>query len=53
MVLLKLILSLGLFGAMAVEAIPTPGNNPHPDELPGCGEVNVILTYVVPLIFAI
>jgi hypothetical protein len=47
MVLFKLILSLGLIGAMTVDAIPTPGNTPHPDELPGCGEVNVILTYVV------
>lgn len=46
MVLFKLILSLGLMGAMTVNAIPTPesttGGN---DKLPGCGEVNVMLTY--------
>jgi len=50
MVLLNLILPLGLMGAAAVYAIPAPAsgnNNPHPGELPGCGEVNVILTYVV------
>ncbi|KEF54634.1 uncharacterized protein A1O9_09076 [Exophiala aquamarina CBS 119918] len=48
MVLFKLILSLGLILAMTVDAIPTPGNNPHSNELPGCGEVNVILTGLPP-----
>lgn len=47
MILFKLILSLGLMGAMTVNAVPTPeGTSGGNDKLPGCGEVNVILTYV-------
>ncbi|KAK5058650.1 hypothetical protein LTR84_010914 [Exophiala bonariae] len=49
MVLLKLILSLGLMGATAVNAIPTPeATTGGHDRLPGCGEVNVLLTGLPP-----